>query len=122
MTCRISFRRSFESAQALDRPLIVDGEVVAWKDNHVLTFAQLQKRFGRKQPSPALMQEIPVVMMIFDVLFTDGRTVIDQPLSARKEDPDQPGLAARIVARTVPSRSRTHPVGAVLRGSRGSTE
>jgi len=72
------------SAETLSRSLIVDGEVVAWKNDQVLPFSLLQKRLGRKQPPPSLMEEIPVALMIFDVLFADGETLIDKPLSDRK--------------------------------------
>jgi DNA ligase-1 len=44
----------------------------------------LQKRLGRKRPSAALLQEIPVAFMIFDVLFQNGALLIDEPLSQRK--------------------------------------
>jgi len=44
----------------------------------------LQRRLGRKRPTTAMMEEIPVALMIFDVLFADGETLIDEPLSQRK--------------------------------------
>src|SRR5262249_7147684 len=69
------------AADALNRSLILDGEVVGWKDGIVLPFSRLQKRLGRKKPPPSLMAEIPVGLMIFDVLFADGRTLIDEPLA-----------------------------------------
>jgi DNA ligase-1 len=79
------FPEIVQAAKMLDRRLIVDGEIVPWKGEQVLPFAQLQKRLGRKQPTPALMQEVPVVMMIFDLLFLEGRTLMDEPLKERKE-------------------------------------
>jgi DNA ligase-1 len=69
----------------LERSLIVDGEVIPWQDGQVLPFASLQKRLGRKQPTAALLAQIPVTLMIFDILFVDGRTVLDEPLRARKQ-------------------------------------
>jgi DNA ligase 1 len=78
------FPEIISAAQTLSRSLIVDGEIVAWKDGSVLPFALLQKRLGRKKPAPALLEEIPVALMIFDVLFADDRTLIDEPLGARK--------------------------------------
>jgi DNA ligase-1 len=65
--------------------LIVDGEVVAFKDDKVLPFALLQKRLGRKEPPPALIAEIPVALMIFDILSFNGRNLIDGPLLERKK-------------------------------------
>ena len=65
---------------AIERPMIADGEIVAFKDGQVLPFRLLQKRLGRKKPPVSLMNEIPVALMIFDVLYLDGRTLIDEPL------------------------------------------
>src|SRR5262249_2007002 len=59
-------------------------EVVAFKDDKVLPFALLQKRLGRKRPPAALTQEIPVALMIFDLLSFDGRSLLDEPLTERK--------------------------------------
>jgi DNA ligase-1 len=72
------------AARSLRGSLIFDGEVVAWKDGRVLPFSLLQRRLGRKRPTTAMMEEIPVGLMIFDVLFADGETLIDDPLSQRK--------------------------------------
>ena len=65
--------------------LIVDGEVVAFKSDKVLPFALLQKRLGRKRPPAALIAEIPVALMIFDILSFEGRNLIDEPLIERKK-------------------------------------
>jgi DNA ligase-1 len=79
------FPEIVEAGQSVAQSIIVDGEVIPWKDGQVMPFAQLQKRLGRKKPPPALMEQIPVVLMIFDVLFFEGRTIIDEPLSERKK-------------------------------------
>src|SRR5262249_19531163 len=79
------FPEIITAAEKLNRSLILDGEVVGWKDGNVLAFSLLQKRLGRKKPPPTLMEEIPVALMIFDVLYADDRTLIDEPLTARKE-------------------------------------
>ncbi len=78
------FPEIIEAAQTLNRSLILDGEVVAWKDGRILSFSLLQKRLGRKKPPRSLIEEIPVGLMVFDVLVADGRTLIDEPLSKRK--------------------------------------
>src|SRR5215471_10312757 len=78
------FPEIVEVAQPLDTPLIVDGEIVAFKDGQVLPFALLQKRLGRKRPPAALIAEVPVALMIFDILTYNGRNVLDEPLIERK--------------------------------------
>src|SRR5678815_3639951 len=62
------FPEVIEAGQKLNVSLIADGEVVAFKDDQVLPFALLQKRLGRKRPAAALLEEIPVGLMVFDLL------------------------------------------------------
>src|SRR2546422_376886 len=80
------FPEIVEAARQLNAAsLIVDGEVVAFKDDKVLPFALLQKRLGRKRPSAALIAEIPVSLMIFDILSFESRHLLDEPLLERKK-------------------------------------
>src|SRR3989442_10846343 len=79
------FPEIVKAAPALHRAsLIVDGEVLAFKDDQVLPFGVLQKRLRRKQPPASLIREIPVSLMIFDILTLDGRNLMDEPLLERK--------------------------------------
>ena len=47
---------------------ILDGEILAWRDGTVLPFIALQGRLGRKAPSQAIQDEIPVIYVAFDAL------------------------------------------------------
>lgn len=57
-------------AAASDLPWdgILDGEILAFRDGTVLPFIALQSRLGRKDPHPALLAEVPVIYVAFDVL------------------------------------------------------
>jgi DNA ligase-1 len=79
------FAEIIKAARKIDSSLIVDGEIVGFKDDLALPFALLQKRLGRKRPSSALIDEVPVALMIFDILAHEGRTLIDEPLIERKK-------------------------------------
>ena len=79
------FPEIIAAAQTLDLSLIVDGEVVAFKNGQVLPFAFLQKRLGRKKPPAQVLEEVPVALMIFDLLQFEGRVLLDEPLQRRKE-------------------------------------
>jgi ATP-dependent DNA ligase len=79
------FPEIIAGAQTLDLSLIVDGEIVAFKDGQVLPFALLQKRLGRKKPPAQLLEEVPVALMVFDLLQFEGRVLLDEPLQRRKE-------------------------------------
>jgi DNA ligase-1 len=50
---------------------ILDGEILAWRDGTVLPFIALQSRLGRKDPSPEILAEVPVIYVAWDVLGLD---------------------------------------------------
>ena len=79
-----AFPELTESAPQLGHDVLFDGEVLAHRDGHVLRFFELQHRLGRKQVSDQLRREVPVVLVIFDLLWLDGRSLLDEPLEARR--------------------------------------
>jgi DNA ligase 1 len=62
------FPEVVEAARSLPWDGILDGEVLGYRDGTVLPFLALQARLGRKNPSPAIRAEVPVVYVAFDVL------------------------------------------------------
>ena len=89
---------------------VIDGELVAWKANHlndsesnlsemateqtssgeknpaqVQPFALLQQRIGRKTLTAKIMENIPVVILAYDLLEWQGQDWRDKPQSARRE-------------------------------------
>ena len=62
------FPEIVEAAASLGWDGILDGEVLAYRDGSVLPFQSLQARLGRKNPSAAILAEIPVIYVAFDVL------------------------------------------------------
>jgi ATP-dependent DNA ligase len=50
---------------------ILDGEILAYRSGAVLPFIALQARLVRKSPSAAILEEIPVIYVAFDVLGLD---------------------------------------------------
>ncbi|HLA24041.1 MAG TPA: ATP-dependent DNA ligase [bacterium] len=79
-----SFPELHDALRALGGRYIVDGEIVAWRDDAAIPFTQLQQRLRRKNPG-VLMAEIPVVMFVFDLLHLDGADLLDRPLAERRE-------------------------------------
>jgi DNA ligase 1 len=73
--------------RAFPEPVILDGEILAWSEStgQALPFSELQKRLGRKKVSDQLIRNIPVVYMVFDILFYDKEVVIDRPLADRRK-------------------------------------
>lgn len=74
-----------DSAMVLPDGVVLDGELVAWRDGGVLPFGQLQRRIGRKSVSKRMLREVPICFLAFDVLERDGRDVRELPLSERLE-------------------------------------
>ncbi len=56
------------AARTLGWDGILDGELLAYRDGAVLPFQALQARLGRKNPSAAILAEVPVIYVAFDVL------------------------------------------------------
>jgi DNA ligase 1 len=50
---------------------ILDGELLGWRDGTVLPFIALQARLGRRDPSAAILAEVPVIFVAWDVLGLD---------------------------------------------------
>jgi DNA ligase-1 len=72
---------------ALPGDFVLDGEIVPWRDGRPLFFTDFQKRLGRKKHQMQLWdeEEIPVHFIAFDLLYRDGESLMDRPLSARRE-------------------------------------
>jgi DNA ligase-1 len=68
----------------LKQDVILDGEIVPARDNLILPFAELQKRLGRKTVGEELLSSIPVVFIVYDILYAGGRVLIDEPLRERR--------------------------------------
>jgi DNA ligase-1 len=79
-----AFPELAESATKLGHAVLFDGEVLAHRDGRVLRFFELQHRLGRKVVTAKLRNEVPVVLVIFDLLYLDGRSLLDEPLAERR--------------------------------------
>ncbi len=64
--------------------LILDGELLAWRGDRALPFAELQKRLGRGGDDLFLGAEIPISYSAYDLLFVDGDSLLQAPLDQRR--------------------------------------
>jgi DNA ligase-1 len=83
------FPEVVEAARGLAWAGILDGEVLAWRDDVVLPFLQLQARLGRKAPSARIRAQVPVIFVAWDALALDAgdgvvRPLLDLPLTQRR--------------------------------------
>jgi len=63
---------------------VIDGEILAIKDGHVMPFTALQKRLGRKNPSKKILLDTPVVFIAYDLLELAGVDIRELPLVERR--------------------------------------
>lgn len=94
-----------EAAALLPDGTVLDGEVMPWRDGAPLPFAQLQRRIGRKKLGPRILAEVPVVLVVYDLLETDGEDVREESLAWRRERLETllAGLPQAARARLLPS-------------------
>ena len=77
-----------EIAASLPNGTVLDGMLVPWHDKKPLNVAELHRRMRRKNLTKALLQEIPVQFVVFDLLEKDGHDIRDREFSWRKEQLD----------------------------------
>ncbi|KAF5417302.1 MAG: DNA ligase [Candidatus Methanogaster sp.] len=65
---------------------ILDGEVVAvGDDGKPLAFQEILKRFRRKYDISAMVRKIPLYLNLFDIMYLDRVSLIDEDLHTRRE-------------------------------------
>ena len=72
------------ASYALPDGTVLDGEILPWKEDGVLAFAQLQRRIGRKTVGKKLLEEVPVVLLCYDLLEFGGEDYRQRELSERR--------------------------------------
>lgn len=84
-----SFPELPDALAGLAKDAILDGEILAWSYGdgegvgRALPFSALQQRLGRKKVSAELMRRVPVVYLVFDVLYADRELLLELPLRKR---------------------------------------
>ncbi len=68
------FPEIVEAAGDLPWDGILDGEILAFAEGHVLPFLTLQARLGRKDPTAEFQAEVPVAYVAFDLLALGPRS------------------------------------------------
>ena len=77
------------AAANLPDGVVLDGELLPWRGDTVLPFAELQRRIGRKTLSKKLLAEVPVILLCYDLLEVEGVDGREQPLQVRRQRLEQ---------------------------------
>lgn len=77
--------RLMEANPSVNR-LLLDGEIVAYDDKGTVSFQTLQQRMHLASPAEieAVRRSIPVDYLLFDLLYINGKSVMDAPLTYRR--------------------------------------
>ncbi|HEX2046604.1 MAG TPA: non-homologous end-joining DNA ligase [Acidimicrobiales bacterium] len=68
------------------RSAVLDGEIVAFEERTGRpSFQRLQRRMHVRSPSAQLRRDVPVQLLVFDVLWLDGELVVERPQADRRK-------------------------------------
>ena len=83
------FPEVLAAAELLPNGTVIDGELLAWSfensSHGVLPFSQLQRRIGRKTVGKKLLAEVPVILLAYDLLETNGADIRDKEQIFRRK-------------------------------------
>ncbi|ASJ72358.1 ATP-dependent DNA ligase [Granulosicoccus antarcticus] len=72
-------------AEQLPEGTVLDGEILAWNDDGVMPFSELQKRIGRKTVGKKLLHDVPCLFLAYDMMEYEGKDIRNLSLSKRRE-------------------------------------
>ena len=64
---------------------VLDGEILPWINDAVLSFNELQRRIGRKTVGKKLLAEVPVILQCYDLLEYESRDIRSFEFRTRRE-------------------------------------
>lgn len=67
-----------------DGDFVLDGELISLGSDGKPSFRSVQQRLGVLKPTPELMDKYPIQVMIFDVLWHDGKSTCALPQTDRR--------------------------------------
>lgn len=65
--------------------VVLDGEIMPFKDGAPMKFNDLQRRLGRKKVGKKLLEEVPIVFMSYDILEYAGEDIRAKPIIIRRQ-------------------------------------
>jgi DNA ligase-1 len=79
------FPELIEAAREWPFDLVMDGEILAYKESEIANFGELQTRIGRKKPGSKLLKSNPVLFMAYDLPEWQGKDIREEPLEKRRK-------------------------------------
>lgn len=80
-----AFPELVDAARSIDAPAMLDGEIVVVSpDGRPRPFSALQRRLGRVSPDAALLAELPVRYLAYDLMLSGDGSLLDLAFSERR--------------------------------------
>lgn len=76
------------------RSVVLDGEIIAIGSSGHPEFGLLQRRMHVRHPAAALVREVPVNLVLFDLLWDQGELIVDRAQRERRRMLDDLGISA----------------------------
>jgi DNA ligase-1 len=80
-----SFPEIIAAAASLPAGTVLDGELLAVRDDTLLGFAAVSRRSGRRRVPKKLLEDVPCVFVAYDLLEVDGIDIRGLPLAERRQ-------------------------------------
>ena len=94
-----------EALSGLGREVILDGEALAFDGERPIPFVKMQTRLHRKNITQEERERTPMSYFVFDLLYLDGKSLLNEHLEKRREALLGLGLSGRV--RVAPQRKAT---------------
>lgn len=95
-----------ETAEHLPEGVVLDGEIVGYRNQSIMPFAQLQRRIGRKQLGKKILDDVPVAYLTFDLLELAGTDWRASPLLERRAALEEVISALQVSVSTTLDKNR----------------
>ncbi len=97
-----AFPEVAEALKVLPGNGLIDGEILGWRGERPLNFNLLQQRIARKTVRAALLEDVPVVFMAYDLLLRNDQLLLAEPLEARRAKLEELFAGAQMPLRLSP--------------------
>ncbi|MBT5377938.1 MAG: ATP-dependent DNA ligase [Opitutae bacterium] len=79
-----AFPEILEAAKLLPKGVCLDGEILAWNQNGLMPFHDLQRRLGRKSPGVQIQRTVPTRFIAYDIIRFAGEDLRNKVLVKRR--------------------------------------
>lgn len=78
------FPELLELQGVLPDGVVLDGEIMPYKDGRIMSFNVLQTRIGRKNLTKKILADAPAAFFAYDIIEYEGQDIREKPLSERR--------------------------------------